>query len=240
MNLHDLPLDQKREVDHLCGADEHKRFVKASTRGRRVQGNPDGSRTVQFGEKSCDDMAGGGVEVIVARTVDQLTAAQELVRARYASRGYRVDTDQTGPFPDAARAPHYVTFLAKEHGSVVGTLTLGMDSLAGLLVDDVNRDEVDAVRAQGRRVCELVRLAVATEADSKRVLPSLIQWAYALGQAVYHLTDVFIEVNPRHVVYYQRFFGFMAAGTEKLCSRVAAPSVLLRLETANLERRLRG
>jgi len=84
----------------------------------------------------------------------------------------------------------------------------------------------------------LVRLAVATEADSRRVLTSLIQWAYALGQAVYHLTDVFIEVNPRHVAYYQRFFGFMAAGTEKLCARVAAPSVLLRLETADLERRL--
>ena len=45
-------------------------------------------------------------------------------------------------------------------------------------------------------------------------------------------------MNPRHVGFYSRVLGFVVAAGEKLCERVRAPSVLLRLELAALEERL--
>ncbi len=52
------------------------------------------------------------------------------------------------------------------------------------------------------------------------------------------MTDVFIEVNPRHVTYYSRIMGFVVAAGERLCERVCAPSVLLHLEVEALAARL--
>src|SRR6185503_13907745 len=44
-------------------------------------------------------------------------------------------------------------------------------------------------------------------------------------------TDVVIEVNPRHVAYYQKLLLFEVCGPEKPCPRVnGAPAVLLRLD----------
>jgi hypothetical protein len=42
------------------------------------------------------------------------------------------------------------------------------------------------------------------------------------------------------VAFYERALGFIVAAGERLCTRVKAPSVLLRLETAKLEERLRA
>lgn len=49
-------------------------------------------------------------------------------------------------------------------------------------------------------------------------------------------TDVVIEVNPRHVRFYKRMLGFVEFGAERMCSRVDAPAVLLRLELDYVDR----
>jgi hypothetical protein len=49
---------------------------------------------------------------------------------------------------------------------------------------------------------------------------------------------LFIEVNPRHARFYRVLFGFAQAAGERLCPRVMAPAVLLRLEIERLEARL--
>jgi hypothetical protein len=70
------------------------------------------------------------------------------------------------------------------------------------------------------------------------VLASLFYLAHAVGRTVHDVTDVFIEVNPRHVAFYSRVLGFVVAAGEKFCERVRAPSVLLQLELEALELRL--
>ena len=55
---------------------------------------------------------------------------------------------------------------------------------------------------------------------------------------MHDVTDVFIEVNPRHVGFYSRVLGFAVAAGEKFCERAGAPSVLLQLEIEALEKRL--
>jgi len=171
------------------------------------------------------------ISVSVARTLSERRAAAELIRSRYASRGYRVS---------AARAPTSAecTLIAAAAGATVGTLTLRLDGPDGLHADESYREELDAARLAGRRVCELGRFAVASDARSAPVLAALFARAHAVVRELSAVTDVFIEVNPRHADFYRKVFGFVVAAGERLCPRVLAPSVLLRLELEAFEARL--
>lgn len=180
----------------------------------------------------------GDIDVSAAKTQDDLRAARDLVRHQYEARGYFADTEHPD---DALRraARRDSVILARSHGRVVGTLAVGIDSAAGLFVDDANREYVEPLRAEGRRLGEVVRLAVShqRETDSRKVLAALFNAAHGIFVAN-RLDDVFIEVNPRHVGFYRRALCFEIAGEEKICPRVNAPSVLLRMSVADLTQKI--
>jgi hypothetical protein len=182
------------------------------------------------------DMA---IRVVTAHSEEQKALAWDLVARRYAWRGYRSSSASTA-YPDPQRAPYYTTLLAYRSGSPVGTVTLGVDSEAGLLVDEVNKPEVDRIRAHSRRASELVRLAIDEGAESKQVWLALLEGLSLLCRRIYDLSDMLIEVNPRHVVFYRRVFGFRVIAPLRECARVGAPSVLMRLTREVLEARLQG
>ena len=167
----------------------------------------------------------------MARVEADARAAIELLNSRYAWRGYRVAREQPGPSE--------LTLVAAERGAIVGTLTLRFDGPARLRADEGYGREIEAVRSQGKRVCELGRFAVAEQADSRAVIAALFGRARQIVLGRRDVTDVFVEVNPRHVAFYRRGFGFEVAAEQRACRRVLAPSVLLRLEVASFERRLR-
>ena len=128
--------------------------------------------------------------------------------------------------------------MAASPDATIGTITLGLDGPLGLRAEGTHRDVVQKVRGAGRCVCELTRLAVADSVDSKPVLASLFNLAYAAAETIHGVTDVFIEVNPRHVAFYSRVLGFVVAAGETFCERVRAPSVLLHVEMEALAARL--
>ena len=179
------------------------------------------------------------LRVVVANSPEQLEAAHGLVRRRYAWRGYEVEA--VGDAIAARAHPRFeqeITFVAENCATTVGTVTLGLDGPLGLRADETHGDVIHKVRTEGRRVCELTRLAVEESINSKSVLASLFSLVYAAGRTMHDVTDVFIEVNPRHVVFYSRILGFVAAAGERFCERVRAPSVLLQLEIEALAERL--
>jgi hypothetical protein len=178
------------------------------------------------------------IRASIAACPEDYDAAYALVCKRYAWRGYGDLTGISACACGDTACEHRHTLIASEEGSVVGTLTLGADSEGGLFVDDSYRPEVDALRAAGRRLCEITRFAVDEQAQSKAVLASLFGLAYLLTRSVHCATDVLVEVNPRHVAFYRRMLAFTVASGERMCARVEAPSVLLRLELAALEDRL--
>lgn len=173
-----------------------------------------------------------------AESAEEIAAAHQLIHRRYAWRGYDVPSLAD---PHAAAQSHAmaceITFVATDEVDTVGTITLGFDGSDGLLAERTHGDAVAQRRAAGASVCELTRLAVAERADSKSVLAALFNVAYVAGSK-HGVTDVFIEVNPRHVAFYTRVLGFAVAAAEKFCERVHAPSVLLSLAIEELERRL--
>lgn len=183
-------------------------------------------------------MGEAGLRTVVAILPEQLQAAEHLVRRRYAWRGYHVALreDFDAGTPGSEGQP--VTLLAQDHGKLLGTLTVRPDSPSGLLAEESYRSEIERLRREGRRVGELVKLAVEEGVDWKAALDALVQSAYLVMYVIHALTDVLIEVNPRHVRFYERVFGFVVAAGERICARAGAPSVLMQLDVAQFGRRL--
>jgi hypothetical protein len=166
---------------------------------------------------------------VVAHRPDQFDAAYELVARRYAARGYRIShlvKCCASGNPD----PHSITLLAQDGDQLLGTLTLRAGFASPLLAESSYSAEIERLRSDGHRVGELVRLVVKEGADWRAALDVLVESAYVVNRAAHALTHVVIEVNPRHVSFYRRVFGFVVASTERFCSRVEAPSVLLLLD----------
>lgn len=172
----------------------------------------------------------------IAVRPEQVLAAEELLSRRYAWRGYPAPRGQCNPGSDEVDVP--VMLLAERAGKLMGTLTVRPDSAQGLLAEQTYGDEIGQLRCKGRRLGELGKLALEEGVDWKAALDALVQSAYLVARVMHRLTDVVIEVNPRHARFYQRVFGFAVAADERMCERVCAPSVLLHLETEHFGRKL--
>lgn len=152
------------------------------------------------------------------------TQVSKLIASMYGSRG--LDTAQAC---NLSSLPEQTTLAACTGDHVFGTLTLRVDSNNGLLADTLYRPEIDEVRAAGRQVCEFTRLALDPERSTPEVMASIFCVAFVLARQVHHRTDVFAEVHPRHVRFYQRHLGYQVAGPVRTCPRVDAPAVLMHL-----------
>jgi hypothetical protein len=175
----------------------------------------------------------------VAESVEQIEATSRLVCKRYAWRGYSLEAfahhEQLVRHEESRRE---ITFFVADPPATLGTITLRLDGPQGLRADETHGEAMRRARDNGRRIGELTRLAVAEEVDSRVVLASLFGLVYTVGRLEHGVTDVFIEVNPRHVIFYTRALGFVVAAEAQLCRRVLAPSVLLHLQVDSLESRL--
>lgn len=168
----------------------------------------------------------------LADSVDQQQAASLLIRKMYRWRGYAIEDD--APVP-ASR----ITLFAECRGAVVGTMGLFLDGDRGLPADENFREQVDVLRDQGRRLCEPSRLAIDA-GMTKRVFASMIHVSYLYAHVINGFSDYIIEVNPRHVVFYQRMLGFERVGPVRPCSRVGAPAVLLRVPLSHMGEQIRA
>lgn len=176
-----------------------------------------------------------GLRATTASEPAHYAVARKLVEQRYTARGYRSMSDSGRPTVDS----HALTILAMQGDTTVGTMTLRFDSARGLNVDEAYGAEVDALRAQGGVACELTCLALAEQADSQATLAVLFRFAYYAADQL-GVTDVFIEVNPRHERFYRRVLGFTVAADVRVCPRVQAPAVLLHQDMISLGARLGG
>ena len=169
-------------------------------------------------------------KIRLAHSDERVNNASLLVQRMYSKKGYDV--------PGMKKMPDRITLMASQNDIVVGTITLGVDSGNGLLADENYKAEVDKLRAENRRVCELTKFAVDQTRGSKRVLAALFHIAYIYGRVLQKQTDVVIEVTPKHAPFYRRMLGFEQMGEERLNSRVNTMGVLLRLEIEYVDRQI--
>lgn len=161
-------------------------------------------------------------KIRLAHSNERVSSASLLVQRMYLQRGYNVS--------GMKKMPDRITLVASQDEALVGTITLGIDTGKGLLADENYKSEVDKLRAEGRKICELTKFAVDQARGSKRVLAALFHIAYIYGRIIQNQTDVVIEVTPKHALFYKRMLGFEQMGAERLNSRVNTMGVLLRLK----------
>ncbi|MDD2991269.1 MAG: hypothetical protein PHI64_20220 [Zoogloea sp.] len=154
-----------------------------------------------------------------------------LIEKRYAWRGY----GKLGSLEE----PNQLTMNAELFGRVYATLTVNVDSPAGLALDKTYGPEAARLRAQGRKLCEFGRFAIDPSARSKRLIASLFNLLYIYAYRVKGCTDILIEINPRHRDFYEKLLEFKQLSGERMCERVKAPALLMHLSCATIEQRLR-
>jgi hypothetical protein len=156
-------------------------------------------------------------------------SASMLVQKRYAWRGF--------PKAHLKKYPNRITILSFFQERIVGTVTVGYDSEEGMLADEIYKAEIDALRAQGRKVGELSKLAIDESIGSKQLLASLIHIAYLYG-VIHECTDAIIEILPRHKAFYEKMLGFKQIGEERVNQRVNFPVVLMHLDLGYMRERI--
>lgn len=172
------------------------------------------------------------LKIRAASSAGMRSSASILVHRMYASRGYHSSSVAEG------QNANRITLTASDADAVVGTITVGFDSADGLLVDDLFADEIADLRFEGLRLCEFTKLAMDSVVRSKRILASLFHVAYIYAHRIKNFDNLLIEVNPRHVRYYENMLGFVTRGPVRLNRRVNAPAVLLNLDFNHAHRQI--
>lgn len=155
-------------------------------------------------------------------TSDGRNTASMLISRMYAWRGYAGDHQPSND-------PNRITLTATDKGDVVGTLSIGIDSEVGLMADEIFKDELDAHRQRGAKLCEFSKFAFDPSVRSKTALANVFHLAVIYARDMHGCTDIVIEVNPRHRRFYERMLGFRQEGELKINPRVDAPAYLLRV-----------
>jgi len=171
------------------------------------------------------------ITIRLADTDDQRSSARMLINRRYAWRGY----GDSHHIPASSR---HTTFTATMGEAVVGTITLAVDSPTGLAADQLFHDELNMFRRMpGAEICELTKFAFEMT-GSRPVLAALFHLVMMYGQRRHRCTDLFIEVNPRHVRFYEAMLGFERIGEVKMNESVAAPAQLMWIKVSEIRRRI--
>ena len=170
-------------------------------------------------------------KIRLANTEGRRSTASYLIERRYAWRGYQVS-------PVAAAAANLITIAAFDNDLPIATITVGMDSPSGMIVEKLYPEEIRSLRNEAVRLCEFTKLAVDNMVRSKAVLAAIFHIAYIHARRLRGGTDLLIEVNPRHVKFYKAMLGFDVVGAERMDPRVSAPALLLRLKLAFAEEQI--
>src|SRR5438552_1672525 len=102
----------------------------------------------------------------------------------------------------------------------------GGDTLAGNTIIGVPFEAEQPMRSL---IIDQPAAPVLDEAEIRRRLFK-IRAADSSGHRIKGFHQLVIEVNPRHVRYYERMLGFQVAGPRRMNRRVSAPAVLMSLD----------
>lgn len=160
-------------------------------------------------------------------------AALDLVLEHYKRCGYVAPDATYTHVHRFATVPGSTTFvICDDENAVLATATVVPDGPWGLPMDSIYREELNALREEGRVLCEGIGFAsrvLESKATLKHILTltrAVMWYSFRVGR-----TDLVVAVNPRHVGFYARLLPFQIIGPERQYQTVrGAPAVPLRLD----------
>lgn len=177
-----------------------------------------------------------GLSVSLANSRSDRQRAIELRRNVYRRKGLlREDTLTPQVLPQAC-APGSAIFVAREYGTIVGTISFYLDSDIGLPMDEVHGEEVDKMRRRFACVAEVGGLAILEDRRGVGITMMLylatFRWALATDAKC-----IVACVNPSSRRAYRKLLLFEELGECKKHPRfLDAPSVPIGVDlSAHLE-----
>ena len=178
------------------------------------------------------------ISVVRATNLEDLVGAYGLVHQTFVEQGF-IPPEEGGlrirPFE---ALPEMATFVAKLEGRIVAVMSIVPDSQElGLPGDHAFRAELDCLRAEGRRICEVTNDVVAKEHRTGTFFIQLTRACFAHAQSI-GCDDVFACVNPQHACFFESVLLFEPCGNRRSYS--GAPGDLVegkRLSLQGLEER---
>jgi GNAT superfamily N-acetyltransferase len=180
-----------------------------------------------------------GLSIELAHSRVYRQRALELHRDVYKRKGLlRENTLKPQVLPQAC-APGSATFVAREYGEVVGTISFYMDSVLGLPMDDVHGEEVDEMRGRFARVAEVGGLAVLEDRRGVGITMMLYLAAFRWALAT-NTQSIVACVNPSQRRAYSKLLLFEVLGECKRHPRfLDAPSIPIGVDLTTAPQRYR-
>lgn len=174
-------------------------------------------------------------KIRLATNDGQKRMARMLVQKMYATRGYETGGAATA---EGIEAPNQLTLVVSDSKERPrGTMSMIFDTGQGLPADKIFRDLLHPLRQQGSRLIEIGRLAVDGAEGSKRLFAGMVHIFLIYATVIHRYTDWIIEVNPRHVRYYEKMLGMEVLSEVRQACGDGTAAVLMRIQLcAMLER----
>ncbi|GFK93915.1 hypothetical protein NNJEOMEG_01753 [Fundidesulfovibrio magnetotacticus] len=172
----------------------------------------------------------------IAETMEEYSQAFGVLHDVYVASGYLRSPLTSGMhFGIHHLLPKTCVFVFKTYLTVISTMSYIPDTPQfGLPMDELYKDELDSLRAQGRKIIEVGSLATSPHRRWQNIVVFLAKaiFTYALSTGA---DDLCIMVNPKHVRFYKSIFLFEEFGEAKHYGKVDAPAVALRADMRDIE-----
>ena len=180
-----------------------------------------------------------GLSVELAHSRLDRQRALELRSDVYKRKGLLHEDEVTPHVLPQACAPGSATFVAKEDGAIVGTISFYMDSEIGLPMDDVHGEEVDEMRVRFARVAEVGGLAVLEDRWGMGI--TMMLYLATFRWAIATTTECIVAcVNPSSRRAYSKLLLFEVLGECKQHPRyLGAPSIPISVDLTTAPGRYR-
>ncbi len=164
----------------------------------------------------------------IAREVSEYEDAFHLLHIAYVYQGIEdVRCDKMRITPQHV-LPEATVFVAYENDQCVGTMTVTLDSPAGLPLENDYPGELDDLRKQGARFVEYGSLAVVRRCWHSGVTVLLNMAACYWSINMLGATDIVMGINPKAAPLYRAMYNFQRLGSPKQHSKLTAPVLAMR------------
>lgn len=161
--------------------------------------------------------------VFIARELPHYEDAFSLLHIAYAYQGIEAPRATTMRITPQHVLPESTVLVAYEGDTIVGTMTVTLDSPAGLPLDKDYGDALRALRERGAKIVEYGSLAVVRRCWHTGVTNLLNSAAYLWTSQVLKATQIVMGVNPGAREVYDALYAFKPLGPPKTHAELLAP-----------------
>lgn len=181
---------------------------------------------VRLFKKTVEDPQVRSVTYKIATKQNELEEAFSLVWDNYVETGLHPEDNLGLRFTKYHLLPNTRVFVAKFHeelaagtpekmnadgGLCVGTVTLIIDGPMGLPMEEFCKPELEKMRAEGRKIAEVVAFAVNPKYAKYKVFLHMFKLLFQFA-AMKEITDLCCSVTERHIKFYRRVCLFEPMG----------------------------